>query len=78
MHDPDWVAVLKLHSQEEASIVRGFLESEGIPSTLSYEAWEKVMGLPHSPVWVLVPRDRREEACRLLRERGTSCLEEEA
>lgn len=76
MHD--WVAVAKLHSQEEASIVRGFLESEGIPCMLSYEAWEKVMGLPHSPVWVLVPGDRKEEACRLLQERGTPCLEDEA
>jgi len=73
MHD--WVAVAQVHSHEEASIIKGFLESEGIPCQLSYEAWEKVMGMPHSPVWILVPPSYRDEACALLRERGTTCMD---
>ena len=53
----------------EAQIVKGLLDSEGIPASLQYEAVGKIYGFTVDglgKVKVLVPEDRYDEAKSLL------------
>jgi hypothetical protein len=57
--------VYRASGQAEAEVVKGFLESEGIPATLDYESAGKVYGLTIDglgEVRVLVPTDWADEA----------------
>jgi hypothetical protein len=69
--EEDWVEVASVGEDEEAEIIAGLLESEGIPSEIENEAPSI---LPESlgalgTTKVLVPPDRAEEARALLAER---------
>ena len=61
----DLEIVYRASGQAEAEVVKGFLESEGIPATLDYESAGKVYGLTIDglgEVRVLVPTDWADEA----------------
>lgn len=57
--------VLFMGERVEAQIIKGLLDTEGIPSALEYEAIGKIYGFTVDGlgmVKVLVPEDRYEEA----------------
>jgi hypothetical protein len=72
---PRWVRVASYSRQEEARLVAGRLEAEGIEARVFPEA---VMGfygtrtheILQQGIDVLVPEDRREEALALIQEIG--------
>ncbi len=66
----EWKVVFE-GERMEAQIVKGLLDSEGIPSSLQYEAVGKVYGFTVDglgKVRVLVPEDRYDEAQQLIEE----------
>jgi hypothetical protein len=71
----NYVTVYVANGQLDAEMVRGFLESPGIPAMISQESVGKVFGLVSGPlgeVNVLVPEEKTNEARELLEsmERG--------
>jgi len=65
----NYVTVYVANGQLDAEMVRGFLESAGIPAMISQESVGKVFGMASGPlgeVNVLVPEDKSEEALQLL------------
>ena len=70
----DWEILETLSSEEEAELICGYLESQGVPcqveSAHSHEFPVTVSALAN--VRVEVPGDRVEEARRLLAERETA------
>ena len=71
----NYVTVYVANGQLDAEMVRGFLESAGIPAIISQESVGKVFGLASGPlgeVNVLVPEEKTNEARELLEsmERG--------
>jgi len=64
-----WVPVFKAAGLTEAYIVKGRLESEGIPVKLSYEAIGKIYGITVDglgEVLILVPQEEVEDALEIL------------
>ncbi|MCK6627355.1 MAG: DUF2007 domain-containing protein [Anaerolineae bacterium] len=64
-----WVIIRANLSPGEAVVIRGRLESEGIPTVLQQEAVGVVLGLTVGPLGsarVFVPEDRFEEAEAIL------------
>lgn len=64
-----WVVIRANLSPGEAVVIRGRLESEGIPAVLQQEAVGAVLGLTVGPLGsarVFVPEDRFEEAEAIL------------
>lgn len=64
-----WVVIRANISPGEAVVIRGRLESEGIPAVLQQEALGSVLGLTVGPLGsarVLVPEDLVEEAEAIL------------
>lgn len=60
-----WVTIKVVYGLPEAYIVKGALESEGIPTNLKYEAVGKIYFLTVdglARVYIQVPEDRVEEA----------------
>ncbi|HEY8550762.1 MAG TPA: ribonuclease III [Vicinamibacterales bacterium] len=67
MSDP--VVVFRTRSDVEASVVRGLLETHGIPSMVSAEAIRSIFPAPagaHGDVRISVPAELAEEAVRLI------------
>jgi len=65
----NYVTVYVANGQLDADMVRGFLESFGIPAMISQESIGRVYGLTSGPlgeVNVLVPEERTDEALELL------------
>ena len=62
-HDLDMVPLFTLESEMEADVVRGILDANGVPSILVRAA-----GIPSFGFEVRVPREREEEARRLVAE----------
>jgi Putative prokaryotic signal transducing protein len=71
MAESEWVEVEKLARDEEAILVRGFLESEEIPCQLENRKFhaEPVNFGDMAVIRVLVPADRAEDARKLLARR---------
>jgi len=68
-----WVEVAISQGWAEALVIKGLLESNGIPVRLGYEALGSILGLTMDglgEIRVMVPRERQEEALCLL-EGGT-------
>ncbi len=66
-----WAVVAIVHGLEKASIIKGRLESEGIPAELQYEAIGKVIGLTVDgigEVKIVVPPEYYEEAKKIIEE----------
>lgn len=67
----DWLSVLVIEGEEEAELIQGFLENEGIPcrleSRFSHEFPARVGQL--GEVDIRVPASRSEEARRVLERR---------
>ncbi len=66
-----WVTVKIVYGLPEAHIVKGVLESEGIPVRLEYEAVGKIYSLTVdglARVYVQVPEDAVEDALERLQE----------
>ena len=66
-----WEIVEALDTEEEATLVCGYLESQGIPCQLD-SAQSHEFPVEGGNVRIEVPSDRLEEARRLLAERETS------
>ena len=71
----NYVTVFVANGQLDAEMIRGFLESAGIPAMISQESIGKVFGLASGPlgeVNILVPEAKMDEALDLLEsmERG--------
>ena len=69
--DGDWVEIAAAGGDEEAEIVAGLLESEGIPCEIEGSAaspWPENLGALGS-MRVMVPPDRAAEARALIAER---------
>lgn len=65
----EWVVVSYPKTPAEASIVKGLLESEGIPVFVQQEAIGKVYGMTLDglgQIKILVPAERKDEAEKLL------------
>lgn len=72
-----WIPVFKAAGQSEAHIVKGRLESEGIPVQLSYEAIGKIYGITVDglgEVLILVPQEDVEDALEILEEEPPTSL----
>jgi Putative prokaryotic signal transducing protein len=71
MAEPRWVEVDKLARDEEAVLVQGFLENEGIPCQIENKKFhaEPVNFGDMAVIRVLVPAENAEEARRLLARR---------
>jgi len=66
-----WVTVKIVYGLPEAHIVKGVLESDGIPVRLEYEAVGKIYSFTVdglARVYIQVPEDTVEEALERLRE----------
>lgn len=66
-----WVVIRANISPGEAMVIRGRLESEGIPAVVQQEAVGAVLGLTVGPLGsarVLVPEPRAEQALEILAE----------
>jgi hypothetical protein len=64
-----WVEVAISQGWAEALVIKGLLESNGIPVRLGYEALGSILGLTMDglgEVKVMVPRDKTGEAGKLL------------
>lgn len=71
MESQKWVPVFKAAGLTKAYIVKGRLESEGIPVKLSYEAIGKIYGITIDglgEVLILVPQEDIEDALAILKE----------
>jgi hypothetical protein len=69
MTKPRWEVVEVISGDIEAELLRGLLEAQGIPVTLSKEGAGHALGLqvgPLSEIQILVPSNRREEARQIL------------
>jgi hypothetical protein len=69
----DWVTVCTVQGELKASIVKGRLESEGIPVQMDYEAFGKVVGLSVDGIGamrILVPSSFEGKAKEILKEAG--------
>ena len=69
--EENWVIIFKAQGQIEAFIIKGKLESNGIPVRLKQEAIGKIYGLTLNglgEVKVLVPEFYKEEAIKILEE----------
>ena len=67
--DEKWVVVSYPKTPAEASIVKGLLESEGIPVFIEQEAIGKTYGMTIDglgQIKILVPAERKDEAEQLL------------
>jgi hypothetical protein len=74
----DWIELLVVTSEHEAELIRGYLESEGIPCNLEslvFHAEPFTFG-PLSKVRIHVPRDRATSARELIaaRERESASV----
>ncbi len=70
IQDKEWALLLKT-DPNEAEIIRGILETNGIEANLEQEAVGKIYGLTTDglgEVKVYVPKDRVEEAKKVLEE----------
>jgi len=68
----DWVNIYKTNMQE-ASIIKGRLESEGIPVVLKYESFAKITGLNIDGIGevnVFVPGNFKDEASNIVNSAG--------
>lgn len=66
-----WVTIKVVYGLPEAYIVKGALESDGIPTNLKYEAIGKIYSFTVdglARVYIQVPEDRVEEALFRLEE----------
>lgn len=75
-----WVAVESVSGMLQAEILRGLLESMGVPVRLSHEAAGTALGLgvgPLAQVDLLVPASRQEEAERILEDYHAGRLEQD-
>lgn len=72
--DEEWLSVLVVEDEEEAQLIRGYLDSEGVPcqveSKYSHEFPTHMGRL--GEIEVLVPASRSEEAKRLLEARAAA------
>jgi len=69
MRKKDWIKVYNAQGTAEAYIIKGLLESNGIPVSLDYEAVGSLLGLTTDglgQINVLVPIQWEKEARRLL------------
>jgi len=69
---PNLVVVSTVQGQLAASVIKGHLESEGIPALLRYESAGPVYGITADglgEVRILVPQECAEEARRLIEPR---------
>ena len=69
--EENWVIIFYAQGQIEALIIKGKLESNGIPVILKQEAIGKIYGLTLNglgEVKVLVPESHKEEAIKILEE----------
>ncbi|MBN1446217.1 MAG: DUF2007 domain-containing protein [Candidatus Omnitrophica bacterium] len=67
--DEKWVAVSYPKTPAEAFIIKGLLESEGIPVFIQQEAIGKAYGMTLDglgQIKILVPAERKDEAEQLL------------
>ncbi len=66
-----WLTVHVVHGMEKAVIIKGRLESEGIPVELKYEAIGKLYGITVNGIGeikILVPPDFYDEAKSIIEE----------
>jgi len=66
----DWVNIYKTDFQE-ATIIKGKLESEGIPAVLKYESFGKITGLNIDGIGavdIYVPQNFKDEALKIINE----------
>ncbi len=64
-----WTEVAISQGWAEALVIKGLLESSGIPVRLGYEALGSILGLTMDglgEIRVMVPRERQEEAISLI------------
>ena len=65
MSNEDWVVVLHISGELQAELLRGLLESQGIPVRLSQEGAARVFGFtvgPMANVEIMVPESHFQEA----------------
>ena len=68
----EFVEIVRVQGDLQASVIKSHLESEGIPVLLRYESAGRVFGLTVDglgEVRVLVPQDLAEEAKRIIEPR---------
>jgi hypothetical protein len=60
MNEPTWQSIATVQGELQAEVIRGLLESQGIPVNLSQEGVARAYGLgvgPLSEVEILVPKN---------------------
>ncbi|MBO9361571.1 MAG: DUF2007 domain-containing protein [Thermoflexus sp.] len=68
MTEADWVVIYEAGNLVEGQMVQAWLQGEGIPARLRYEALHTLIAPVSSPVEVLVPSAWTEKAREVLSE----------